>query len=79
MYMFVHLYVFVFRGSPILRENVLSVHYRRYNQTYSVQSLTVTELITRVNCGLVAVPRTVPVGHDVALRRAVLEPTAKPN
>ena len=64
---FVCVYVglFIYRvqqeESAIRRENVFQVNLHRYNQTYCFRNRTVAEIMSGAKCGLLAVPRTVPV------------------
>jgi hypothetical protein len=64
-----HLYINIYRVSQEecarLREGVPYVKVCRYNPKHYVQSWTVTEIMAREKCGLLAGPRTVPVSWQV--------------
>ena len=48
-----------------LRENVPQVKVHRYNPKHLCPKLNGTEIMAREKCGLLAVPRTVPVSSDL--------------
>ena len=58
-----------------LRENVPYVKVHRYNPKHLYQSRTVTEIMARKKCRLLAVPRTIPISRVVTrtLRMSVLQ------
>jgi hypothetical protein len=59
MYTIHHIYRVPQEESAILREGVLNVIYTDITQNIFVQSWTVTEIMAREKCGLLAVPRAV--------------------
>jgi hypothetical protein len=48
-----------------LRENFLTLKYTDLTKNTYIRSWMVTEIMARENCGLLAVPRTVPGSRDV--------------
>ena len=65
LYWAIYIYIYIYTGCP--RRNVpnfgrvfLRLKYTDITQNTYIQSLTVTEIMARENCGLLAVPRTVP-------------------
>ena len=64
--MCIYIYIYIYRVSQEecarLREGVPYAKLYRYNPKHQVQSGTVTEIMAREKCGLLAGPRTVPVG-----------------
>jgi hypothetical protein len=65
-----HIYIYIYIGCP--GRNVpdfgrmfLKLKYTDITRNTYIRSWTVTEIMTREYCGLLAVPRTVPVSRDV--------------
>jgi len=70
LYIYIYIYIYIYTGCP--RRNVpdfgrvfLKLTYTDITQNTYVQSWTATEIMAIANCGLLAVPRTVPVSRDV--------------
>ena len=51
------------RYLPYIGEKVPSVNVHRYNKHTYIRSFTVMEMMTREKCGILVIPRTVPVEH----------------
>ena len=60
------------RNVPDFGRVFLMLKYTDITQNTYVQSSTVTEIMAREKCGLIAVPRTVPVSRDVIPIRCAL-------
>ena len=65
IYIYIYIYIYICTGCP--RRNVpnfgrmfLRLKYTDITQNTHIQSWTVTEIMAREKCGLLAVPRTVP-------------------
>jgi hypothetical protein len=65
-YIYIYIYIYIYAGCP--RRNVpefgrmfFKLKYTDITQNTYIQSWTVTDIMAREKCGLLAVPRTVPV------------------
>ena len=80
MYIYICIYIYIYTGCPggyvpDVGRMFLRLKYTDITQNIYIRSWTVTEIMARGNCGLLAVPRTVSVSRELqAMTTAALEP-----